>query len=243
MGKNTYKPERKSLIPMALRGTKYELENVQSDSQYWASNRASLSDETNRPSLLNLATSRAKGVAAGLIAGAIALSTGCATPQGIQNRRALYSQGRLNGNAQLEARANNSETYLGVGVNINFNNLREIPGEATGALGAFGYGLIRPGFKEFWEPGEYSGLSPFMSKGWESGRKAESVGELTRYLAIISGVVAASSGGGSSSKEEPTYNPEPERRPRAPEPEPEPAPKHKEPEPEEPGPGPGVTGL
>jgi len=147
-------------------------------------------------------------VKAGLcsILAASMLASGCATPTCIKQRRALGRAEALNNRPYTEVTASDRGVEVRAGIEVKFNNLEELRKGAASALTAFGYGIIRPFYREFWKSTdesklEYSGLTPFTGDGYIRGRGAETAGEWTRYAAIIAGILASQgSGSGSSAK-------------------------------------------
>jgi len=126
----------------------------------------------------------------GLIAAGMIAASGCATPNCIKERRYLGLQGKLDNSTFTQVSANDKETMVRAGIKVDFNNVKELMGNTASATTAFGYGFIRPIYREFWvsskpEKLEYSGLAPFTRLGYTFGRKAESAGELTRYLLFV----------------------------------------------------------
>jgi hypothetical protein len=130
---------------------------------------------------------------------------GCATPLCIKERRMLAQQGKLDNEVYTDVSAADRDYAVNVGIRVNFDSFKDLREGAASAGTAFGYGIVRPLYSEFWHPTdtnklEYSGLTPVTSYGYINGRKAETAGEWARYLAIIGGVAKGmqKKGGGGS---------------------------------------------
>ena len=142
----------------------------------------------------------------GLLAG-LTFATGCATPNCIKERRYLASQGKLNSSTYTSITVDDRDTMVKAGVVVNFNSAQELLHDTAGALTAFGYGVIRPIFREFWQESdtnvlEYSGLTPFTESGYIAGRKSETAGEWARYIALAAGLFGGKGGSSGGSKSE-----------------------------------------
>jgi len=141
------------------------------------------------------------------LAGAMSLySTGCATPQAIQARRYLAEQGELHNVpfSQFEASPEGELAVRG-GIDITFGEFYEIPREAASGLAAFGYGIVKPGFREFYDlDSKYNGLTIFYDGNrYIDGNKSEAFGEWTRWGAIGVGLAGMGNKGGSGSDKRP----------------------------------------
>ncbi len=144
---------------------------------------------------------------AAIVAGSVLAGSfsGCATPNCIKERRYLGAQGKLNNSTYTQVSVDDRNSMVKAGISLDFNNLKELKEEAASAVTALGYGVIRPVFREFWSSNkpdqyEFNGLAPFTASGYRDGRKAETIGELLRYIAIIYGASQALDGGSSGSE-------------------------------------------
>jgi len=135
---------------------------------------------------------------------ASALAGGCATPNSIKERRYLGEQGKLDNDTYTRVTANERGAMVRAGITVKFNNLKELREGTASALTAFGYGFFRPFYGEFWRPSqpgklEYSGLAILNKAGYKEGMQAQTVGEWTRYIALIAGGILASRGSNGGS--------------------------------------------
>lgn len=134
-------------------------------------------------------------LAAGLLAANTLPLVGCATPNSIKERRYLGLEGKLNNATCTQVSVNDREAMVKAGIEVDFNNYKELIEGTASAATAFGYGMVSPLFKEFWTPSkpeklEYNALTMVTSEGYQSGRKAETAGKWAFFVGLFTGLFA-----------------------------------------------------